>query len=308
MAILVALLSLESASAQSSPPLHLEAIYTRSLPDSFAVTGVSASSSGAVAYWAADQPYIIVDTDTQRHVIEAKQVGLPVAVAVLGGDSIVEVVDGRTPRIIRLSMTGQVLGERSVDLPFSIEHGARANGVWIVVGKDSANIKVMSIADGGEVKAIDSPSPLTSAWSRSSAYITGWQAGYSVSLIGSPFDAYAIDSDGSRTPVHFVQPLLPESDTSSYQPLWISMPIVRLETGFLRTFADLRSDTRILVLYDDHGNISRQTLIRSPLGFVASLPERRLLIAIRKSDQLEVVGYRWRRGVGDHDTNHKETP
>jgi len=74
---------------------------------------------------------------------------------------------------------------------------------------------------------------------------------------------------------------------------WVGLPVVPLDRGFLQTLADPRSDRRILVLFGKHGQVLRQTGFGVPFGILAALPERRLLLALRRTDLTEIVTYRW---------------
>lgn len=74
----------------------------------------------------------------------------------------------------------------------------------------------------------------------------------------------------------------------------MSLSTLRLDGGFLQNLVDLRSDARVLILYDAQGKVRRHTTMDVPMGFVASVPGEHLLLAIRRVGGVELVGYNWR--------------
>ena len=59
------------------------------------------------------------------------------------------------------------------------------------------------------------------------------------------------------------------------------------------TFADPRSDRRLLVTYDVNGSLRRAQEIDVPIGAVYSLPSERRLLLLRRTDTQELVIYEW---------------
>lgn len=74
---------------------------------------------------------------------------------------------------------------------------------------------------------------------------------------------------------------------------WYGLPLLRLDRGFLRVVADLRSHTRRLEVFDRRGRHESTTLIVEPLGFFASDPEGRLLLGMRGVQEQHLVLFRW---------------
>jgi hypothetical protein len=69
---------------------------------------------------------------------------------------------------------------------------------------------------------------------------------------------------------------------------------VPVDSFLVRTFSDLRSDRRLLVLYDETGAIIRQTELDAALGLVESQPGHHLLVGLRKLPGTELTFYQWR--------------
>jgi len=78
---------------------------------------------------------------------------------------------------------------------------------------------------------------------------------------------------------------------------WISLPAVRVDPGYLQELANLRSDDRVMILYDEVGRPVRATRITIPLGFFAASPTHHLLFGLRSLGRTDLVvyGWRWRR-------------
>lgn len=81
--------------------------------------------------------------------------------------------------------------------------------------------------------------------------------------------------------------------SSPTTPLWFALPVVRLDRGFLRVQADLRSSARRIELIDSQGRIVRTSLVETPLGLVASRPEDRLLFGMRGAPGAEALLFEW---------------
>lgn len=69
--------------------------------------------------------------------------------------------------------------------------------------------------------------------------------------------------------------------SSALEPLWFGLPILRVRGGFLRVVTDLRSDLRRFERWNDAGRPVATTVVRSPLGLMASNPEAGLLLGLR---------------------------
>lgn len=95
----------------------------------------------------------------------------------------------------------------------------------------------------------------------------------------------AVDSVGST----------PAADRASPPAHWRALALVPLDRGgALQTFADLRSDRRVLVRYDSTGAIVAERELDAPFATLHSVPERRLLLGSRSlGASVELVVHRW---------------
>jgi hypothetical protein len=81
----------------------------------------------------------------------------------------------------------------------------------------------------------------------------------------------------------------------------VSLPVLELDRGHLLVqLSDLTSDRRLMLVLDDRGQIIRATVLDVAIGFMASSPSRRLLLALRDTGVQELVLYRWRWSGGDY--------
>jgi hypothetical protein len=73
-------------------------------------------------------------------------------------------------------------------------------------------------------------------------------------------------------------------------PTWFSLPTVPLDDGLLQVIANPASDERVMVRYARNGEASKVIVLDGALELLASAPRAK---ALRRTDKLEVVLYRW---------------
>lgn len=71
------------------------------------------------------------------------------------------------------------------------------------------------------------------------------------------------------------------------------MGVHSVDRGYLMVLSDLRSDLRVLVLFDSTGLRQRVTLLNVPLGFMDSDTETQTLLGVRTASKVELLFYRW---------------
>lgn len=74
---------------------------------------------------------------------------------------------------------------------------------------------------------------------------------------------------------------------------WVGTGVFALDFGFLQILADLGSDRRHLLIYDTSGAFKRRRVIDVPFGVLDTVPERQELLALRRTDRVEILTYRW---------------
>lgn len=284
------------ASSQTS---HLFLTETRVIDesDALSVQGTNVSTSGSLVAWSRNTDYLLLwrkGTGTQAPAKLGQAVLLRPVAAAFDTDSTVEVVDAGRAEIFRISVSGHVLGQRRISAPNSIEVAARSALGWYVGGfdHDSAfRLYLETSQNSRHVVLPVSDSEVRSA----SVVLSAYGKSVLVTSLHPPFRTFRISSHAPHvttfTPLSALGRV--PSDVLLPASAWISLPIVPLDKGFIQSLADLRSDRRIFILYDQYGNFVRRSELDVPLAFYCSLPARQLLIAARHSRTMDLVEYRW---------------
>ena len=279
---------------------HLREDSTRAIPDSFSLTAVTVSPAGT--------PVLLFDGDgavtvlgTAAAPVRSPALAHPMAAVLLAGDTLVEAIDtarGR-PRVVRVSAGGAARAQAALPLPVHPGGAAYGGGAWWVGGTDeTGTYRLFRVAlEGSRGGARVEPAAQSRQVGGSDAHLS-WCGG---SLLAAsrrpPFRVVRLV--GADGPLLYDLPI-PETldaDTvlASVGGYWTSAPAVCLDGAVLQTLADLRSDRRVLVLYDAAGKVARRRVIDVPLAVVASVPGAQSLIAVRRAGAPELVWYGWRR-------------
>ena len=275
------------------------------LPDSFALSGMSTSAERDLVLWSSSSDHLIL----LNHQLElVREVPLPGGieprfVSVLRDHSI-EFVEWDSAKIHRLTYSaGRYLHQAEMSgVEGSVVAAARGEDRWVFLsrGRDSVLTLYRSRFPGGEEWA-------STTWrdggtggymigvNSQEILITQREAPFHVRVVGMDLRERA-DFQPDLYP-HLLQGPAPE--TTVVTPRWMSLPALPLDRGWVQTLADLTSDRRVIVLYDEAGQHVRSVHLDVPLGLAISLPEERVLFASRRTNALEIVRYEW-RWVPDH--------
>ncbi len=121
-----------------------------------------------------------------------------------------------------------------------------------------------------------------------------------VSYINPPFGLVTVDYITHRTLKRAIRVSPPLSSTG----WWVAMPVLALDSGFLMTISDLRSDSRKLIVLDQGFATTRLRDIVSPLAFAFSDPSTHQLVAVIAGEPATIVTYGWRwRAAAVHAVN-----
>jgi hypothetical protein len=256
------------------------------------------SSSGKLLLWSADGgPVFVVHGDS---VIAIGQGFLkePIAAEFTAGDSTIETVDRGRGTVVRLAASGQVVSEQALDVPLDLQSASRGTCGWFLGGFDaSGDYLVYLIGRDGESKRLHTVTrPEGKASGYPGAHLSVVDDDLLVTSMDEPFRVLRLTCDGEIhqefEPVDWE--LLGGSGLAAGSRRWVSLRTVPLDSGYVQTISDLASDKRVLVLYDWRGGVLRYHSMDVPLGIVQSIPSEQLLVAVRRLNVLEVVGYRWR--------------
>lgn len=82
---------------------------------------------------------------------------------------------------------------------------------------------------------------------------------------------------------------------------WISLPAIRVDSAYLQTLGDLRSDYRFIIRFSSSGDEEEVRVVDAPMGLqVSSLHPPAIYGTRDLGNILEFVRYRWRWSL-DHD-------
>jgi hypothetical protein len=286
----------------SNSLLQLDEVSTRVIPDSFTLAGVDGTAERTLL-WATNQSFVIMDDHGQERIIRRRGMGPPIAAALVGDSSVLEVLD--VGSVVRLSKTGNLLQRWNYKVSFSPSKGVRSEQTWYVGGLNRrGDFEIVVMKASGETahyytlpRARLSPRKEDSSFFNP-VHLTPVGRYLMVTVVNAPYENILLDAEGTEqqtfTPPAHTDSTPPGTQGDSMLGQWISLPTLPLDCGFLQTISDLRSDRRRLVLYDDGGNLLRESLIVVPLGFVDVVGEDQRLIAARSTTITELVGYRWK--------------
>lgn len=269
------------------PAVRLEETIVILLPDSLEVSGAAASSSDEFVLWSRPQQRAWTVRGEEPIVpLIAPGVYDPVAAAHTG--QVVEIVDARTNSLLRWTPDGEFLEARQFEPDGRIVAADHGSAGWLFVASNAGS-QAMLRFDGRRLEGVGSWQDDDGRALSPQVWLRAWGSGAIVSEARYPFRWRLLATSGARIRgapgAHG-----PAADSSSGS---IGFPVLPIEGGFLQTIADLRSPQRLLILYNAEGVPVRTTRFAVPMAFVAAVRSRRLLVAVRRTDRLELVLYRW---------------
>lgn len=266
------------------------------LPDTATLVGATLSARGAVAAWLRNPGGVFVlDRDGRMQAMPDLRAGDPVGAAFATGDSVVEVVDARSSTVLVAHAGSGSFTGHPYSVPIVVTSAVRAQGgSWFLGGIDGEGFfRVYELQPDrrgsrlyGKVAAIPG-NPFASA--HASLSIAG--DCLLVSFLDHPYSVVALCSNGevARWPTVTGQPTAPRENGQE----WIALGVWPLDSGYVRTFSDVRSDVRDLVLYSRAGQFVRQTSVATAFAVVGTVPDAQLLLAAHRVDHAYLVLYHW---------------
>ena len=157
-------------------------------------------------------------------------------------------------------------------------------------GGDGAGPRLVRWVDGecGETDWTDTVPGV--AGDASDDWVSISEKGTLVSSRRFPFSWSLGDDAGSGAAV---AGRIPAADAGLYEGAWLGAGVFALDAGFLQVLADLESDRRHLILYDASGARVRRYEMDVAFGILATSPGSRRLLAVRRTDRVELVTYSW---------------
>ena len=276
------------------------------MPGHVLVRGGALSPRGdASLFWSGDTVWIASTRHAEARAVCPERVRAPLGAAFVstpaaGGAPVIEIIDGGMagadePQIIRFSDDQCRAIAWSGPDP-SLPTARDATG-WVSVsgtglgGPNGIPTPRVSLVRRDGTPFSRSGVDLPIAWSDSAAIsVSSGPRGIIVSSRHFPF-AWSAAADGrDRT----VAGRIPASNETYYaSDPWVGTGVFTLDSGFVQVLADLASDRRHLVFYDSSGAFRRRRVIDVPFGILDTAPDRRQLLALRRTDRVEILTYEW---------------
>ena len=286
--------------------LVLTEAFTLSVPDSFAMEGLVASAhSATLLAWSGSASYVLVYSridDDPPKAIGNQTLIRPIGAAFTNnGEEAIEVIDAGRRMVSTFSLSGEHLSDIHLRVPVQEVLGAaRGQEGWFLAGNNIHGVcrLYLQSPDGDAVEVSlgsDLWVPSRTGCTHGTLLITALSRGsVLVSRRDEPFHSQQADPGGSPNGLVFRPPREALAQSGDPGRLWRALPIVELDRGYLQTVADLRSDRRVIVRFDEVGTVVRIRTFDLPIGFVTSVPAERLIIGARRIGGVEIVGYVWR--------------
>lgn len=283
--------------AQPSGRLELIQESSFSLPRGFEVTGATLSENGSVVVWSRENSAVIwTDGESTKRLCPDQAID-PLASVVVNPPSGIEIVDGRTGRLILARLTGGCRWGRRLGPRGTIVAAAyhRRTSQWIALLSRGA----LSMLGGprGRNEASQAPVPVSAA-ELPTMHMTPSATGVILSSLKAPYEWVSISTDG--VPLMRGRPFMTDTTVASGSDFrasagFLGMSTHHIDSGYVQLLADPKSDLRVIVVYATNAEVTRRTTLDVPIGILDFQPTTKRLLALRRTDELELVTYRLRR-------------
>ncbi len=281
---------------QSDIALELTEIATYTLPLGMTVEGAALSPSGArVVVWGSRPRgflYFERGVGGARSVPRERLPPEEIAGVAFLDDSTLGIIHagGRVSAV----EWGSWKHRTSRVIPVSgIRSAALGDGGWWLLAEGTGEDAALHFLPGDGVSSPKHVMPLAASPDRAFLATAGTDA--LVALRDSPFLVWRIGVDGDV--VAGMQPDRPPSNGTAERdppPRWMGLSALSVAPGVVQVIADVTSDDRLLVTYDDRGDVVSSRVLQAPFGLVAVASHARILAALRTFEASEIVLYSWR--------------
>lgn len=284
-----------------APELELTERASWTAPAELAVSGAASSPSGRIFVWSRD-PARVITLDSNLEVVSDTR--SPTAVDIvavgIGPDGTTEIIS-RDPAGLSRTNRGDQWSFHPLDLDGTPSAAARNGSGWYVRLRAAAavdSVWTVLVGDDGTPEAI-----FDEGAASGSATLTATDSSVILTATRPPHRWLVLDGRGAGSAGQ-PPPALLDSLSAAIGPgvqrQWRAVGTVPLDRGYLQSIADLTSNWRVLVLYDEQGSPLRNPIYRLPMGIFGSHVESASLYALVRLNQTEVIRYqwRWRRPAG----------
>lgn len=255
------------------------------------VLGVVSAGGRQILFWTPEGVWLIGETTGRRRVTCGKR-EIRVASATPG--------NGQTmvfDRMAKLAFTVTPSGNCSPAFSLSqLNHPIAAvvtDSGWLTLDRGSGGRSELGFTGHVATKrtSLELPFPDADSLSPEWSYLISSGGG---AVLGSkrwPFTWARLSPIGERMFLRSL-PLADEGNTAEMQVDWFALPPAWLGSIYLQVLADLRSDRRRFLLFDNRGKFLRSAEFSLPIGFYSATDST--LLGVRVSDVPEIVEYSWR--------------
>lgn len=292
--------ALSLARAQVANP-HLELQETSSIevPDSFLLGGIFQNNAGLLL-WSPYHSHLLVGGNksgrlselTSDHVIAPSS-------AVIVDSTAVKVLDRLDGSIVTIRVNGSA-EKLLLDLGIRVRTAVSVTEGWFLEGvTNNGKAVLFFVSSDGAIRHSFTHQP--AALRLLSRQGTLFGAGVTAFIVSgsAPFHFLELSPDGS-VPNSWTLPDSLLFRSSVDDPLWKVVGIASIGEDLLVTLADIREDSRILLVVDHNGGIRYESIISAPISFIGTVADSSIL-AVRRIKSQEVVQYRWRWQTSDHE-------
>jgi hypothetical protein len=296
VAVILAL-SPVGCSAEQRRNLHLEEMGSIEIPADYRAMGGRIRPDGmlAVLWSEPSRPVLVVGTDR----VDTLATTMPAIAAVdVGADTVHIALRDGTIRL--LTFDGISAGARRLPISDSLVDAARVDGVWYVLSQVAGpRYRVTRVSD------VDDTLSTIVRFDRSLSFVhprlAANRTGVLVSAPTTPFETISLDHE-LRFAFRFSPQELPSTPVAQNMPgLLIAGHLFVTGCGYMQTFTDLRSDSRLLALFDTAGRMLASAEWRDYIGMLGISADLGVLVGARQRHEREVVRFRVRqdnRGTG----------
>lgn len=273
--------------SSGSERLELVEVSSVRIPDSLVITQGYLSDGGEALLWGPDNVWVVRGDRTEQICESAVPDALAARLTAPGS---IEVVIGAPAEGFLKSEDGRCQTTVLEFGPDELKAATFMDDRWIGL---TAGSRLLDISSDGRAWGLNlrSESIGNMIVSRSDSlpiWIAPARGGVLIALRTPPF-TWVFIPIGSNEAVHNQSTY--EGPPGSGQ--MVSTGVLSIDGGFLQVIADLTSNRRVLLLFDPWGHRVRETELAVPFGLLAENHKTRRILALRRTDKLEVVIYRY---------------
>lgn len=279
--------------------LDLEQILSIPVPADRAVSGIAAAGPNSLLAWSTSDGWLaIIAADGSQSRVAQGALDRPIGAAFVG-EREVEVVE-QGGNLVSLTREGLLRSRIRLRAPLdSLESAVHVAGTWYVGGWRSldgrwAAYEATATEEEDPILIFPPDSPLPQH-----AQLSAHGSDVAATLSGPPFGT--LSRRAGRPSVTLAPPpgVIPDSLRDGQ---WRSMKALRVDPGWVQVLFNPRSDTRILISFDEEGTVIRWTQIAVALGLFANGSDPHTIVGMRDigASHREIVVYAWRWDRASH--------